>query len=145
LLSDQSHTVEELAEMLGVSVSTKSHHLSRLAEAGLVSANPEGHYYRYSIQTDFLQEMSLRILRKDGLPAIHQQQQPLTFEERVLKTFTDVDGRILAIPKQEKKFSVVLAHAFKPFGEKSQLYRSGSGRNFTTLQRRYSYFAQGDD
>jgi biotin operon repressor len=134
LLSDQSHTVEELAEMLGVSVSTKSHHLSRLAEAGLVSANPEGHYYRYSIQTDFLQEMSLRILRKDGLPAIHQQQQPLTFEERVLKTFTDVDGRILAIPKQEKKFSVVLAHAFKPF-EKN---RNCTGQEVEEILQRFN-------
>ncbi len=116
-LSDKSRTVEELAEMLGVSVSTTSHHLSRLAKAGLVSAAPEGHYYRYSIQTDFLQEMSQRILRKDVLPAIHQQQQPLSFEERVLKTFIDSEGRILAFPKQEKKFAVLLSHVFKSFAE----------------------------
>jgi predicted transcriptional regulator len=134
LLSDQSRTVEELAEMLGVSVSTTSHHLSRLAKAGLVSASPEGHYYRYSIQTDFLQDMSQRILRKDVLPSIHRQQQPLTFEERVLKTFTDADGRILAFPKQEKKFAVLLAHAFTPF-EKNRIY---TGQEVEEILQRFN-------
>jgi len=114
-LSDQPRTVEELAEMLGVSVSTTSHHLARLAKAGLVRANPEGHYFRYAIQMDLLQEMSQRILRKDVLPSIHQQKQPLTYDERVMKTFTDEEGRIIAFPKQEKKYMVLLKYVFLAF------------------------------
>ena len=42
LLAGQSYTVEQLAAMLDLGASTVSHHLGKLAEAGLVSANARG-------------------------------------------------------------------------------------------------------
>ena len=46
LLANGTRTVEEVAAVLGVSPSTASHHLAKLAKAGLVSATPDGHYFR---------------------------------------------------------------------------------------------------
>ena len=43
ILANQSGTVERLAEQLGLSEATVSHHLNRLAEIGLVSAKAEGY------------------------------------------------------------------------------------------------------
>jgi DNA-binding transcriptional ArsR family regulator len=42
--------VEQLAEILGLRPSTVSHHLARLAEAGLVSARPESYYSVYRFE-----------------------------------------------------------------------------------------------
>lgn len=44
LLAQRPYTVEQLAAMLDLRPSTVSHHLSRLTEAGLVSARAEGYY-----------------------------------------------------------------------------------------------------
>ena len=47
LLAGQSYSVEELAALLGLRPSTVSHHLAKLAEAGLVSARTESYYSVY--------------------------------------------------------------------------------------------------
>jgi len=115
ILANQPRTVEELADMLAVSSSTASHHLSRLAKAGLVSASVDGHYYYYSLQTDVLREMSQRLLNAETLPKIHEESQGGSFEEKVLANFLERDGRIRAFPVQEKKFIVLLQYALKAF------------------------------
>jgi len=115
ILANQSHTVEEIAELLMVGVSTVSHHLARLSKAGLVSARAEGHYYRYSLQTEVLHDMSQRLLREDTLPKINAESQTITFEEKVLAAFMDENGRFRAFPVQEKKFAVLLHHVIKAF------------------------------
>lgn len=115
LLAREAHTVEELAALLGLGASTTSHHLARLAEAGLVSARPEGHYYYYSLQTDVLQAMAQELLSKDTLPQLSQDVDQNAFERKVLQAFTNPDGSIKAFPTQEKKFLVVLRHALQAF------------------------------
>ena len=115
ILAESPHTVEDIADLLGVSNSTASHHLSKLTKAGLISAAPKGHYYQYSLNNEVLQEMSQRILRSDVLPTLRKDISPLSFEEKVLNTFLDSDGRITAFPKSEKKFLVIIHHVFKEF------------------------------
>ena len=44
LLAQRAYTVEQLAAALGVGASTVSHHLARLARAGLVAARSESYY-----------------------------------------------------------------------------------------------------
>ncbi len=48
-LAQKPTNVEQLAESLNLSVSTTSHHLSKLAKAGLVTARAQGHYAIYSL------------------------------------------------------------------------------------------------
>jgi len=113
VLANESHTVEELADILALSPSTTSHHLSRLSKAGLVSAKADGHYYRYCLETGVLQDLSQRLLNEETLPKIGQDSKRMTFDEKVLSTFTDAEGRITAFPRQEKKFAVLIKHVLQ--------------------------------
>ena len=115
LLARQPYTVEQIAEMLNLGVSTTSHHLARLAKAGLVSARASGHYYEYSLQTDTLQDMARRLLSAENLPGLSGQVDLDAYDRKVLKAFTDVEGRITAFPAQEKKFLVLLRHVLQDF------------------------------
>ena len=134
LLSERSYFVEEIAERLGISVSTASHHLARLSKVGLVTAAPEGHYYRYTLKPDVLHEMSQRILSQETMQGLQQQAKPLSFEEKVYHTFLDEEGRILAFPKQEKKFAVLIHYVFKVF-KPGQVY---TGKVVDEMLQRFS-------
>jgi len=115
LLASQSYTVEQLAATLCLGVSTTSHHLARLAQAGLVSAHTAGHYYNYTLQTDALQSMAQRLLATDNLQKLSADADLDAYDRKVLDTFLDAEGRIKAFPAQEKKFQVVLRYVLKAF------------------------------
>lgn len=115
LLAKQPTSVEKLAELLGLSVSTTSHHLATLAKAGLVSARTEGHYYIYSLQTETLKTMSRHLLQDENLPKLSEGLGEDAFDRKVLSNFLDTDGRIKAFPVQDKKFIVLLRHVLKSF------------------------------
>ena len=54
LLADKSYSVEELAALLGLKPQTVSHHLSRLAEAELVTSRNESYYSVYQLDKKLL-------------------------------------------------------------------------------------------
>lgn len=115
LLAKQPHTVEQLAALLKVSESTASHHLSRLASAGLVVARAQGYYNVYSLKTDVLTSMARALLREAERPAGVRDEDLNAYDQKVLDTFTTPEGRIKAFPVQEKKFLVLLRHVLKAF------------------------------
>lgn len=115
LLAQKPASVESIAQALGLSVSTTSHHLARLSKSGLVSARVDGHYNIYSLHTDTLKQLSQRLLQEDTLTHLTPLTTEDTFEQKVLRTFVDADGRIAAFPAQEKKFLVILRYVFKAF------------------------------
>ena len=115
LLAGQPSTVENLAKSLALGASTVSHHLAKLSKAGLVSARAEGHYYYYSLNVDALQEKARRLLREESLPRLSEETSGDAFEKKVFDTFLDEDGRIKAMPAQEKKYLVLLRHLSKAF------------------------------
>jgi predicted transcriptional regulator len=115
LLARRPHTVEQLGRELDISVSTVSHHLSRLADAGLVSARAESYYSVYRLNTEVLTQMARELLHhaQPDIPAASEAAD--AFERKVLTTFTTPDGRIKAFPVQEKKFLVLVRHVLKAF------------------------------
>ena len=121
LLAQRPHSVEELAALLGLSSSTASHHLARLAGAGLVAARTEGHYYFYALQTEVLKEMAQRLLREENLPRLSEGADQDAYTRKVLETFIDSQGCITAFPAQEKKFLVLLNYVVQAF-EPEQRY-----------------------
>ncbi len=115
LLAQRAYTVEHLAAMLDLGASTTSHHLSRLAQAGLVEARADGHYYLYSLNIDQLHAMAQRLLKVEGVSSLSQDVDLDAYERKVLKSFTDEEGRITAFPSQEKKLLVLLRYVVKAF------------------------------
>ena len=115
LLAQQPYPVEQLSAILGLGESTVSHHLSRLAEAGLVSAKADGHYSVYSLEPDAVSMMARRLLKTERLSELAGGVDRSGFEQKVLSSFTGPDGRFTAFPAQEKKYLVLLRHVVQEF------------------------------
>jgi predicted transcriptional regulator len=115
VLAREPHSVEQLAAVLGLGVSTTSHHLSRLSQAGLVSARTDGHYYYYSLQTEVLEKMAQRLLATENLSRLSGDADLDAYDRKVLSAFVDDNGKITALPAQEKKYQVILRYVAKAF------------------------------
>jgi predicted transcriptional regulator len=115
LLAQKPQSVEQLASTLRLGESTVSHHLSRLAEAGLVSARAQGYYSIYSLHTASLAAIAKKLLHEEALPTLALGMDADAYDRKVLATFTDANGRIKAFPAQEKKFLVILRHILGEF------------------------------
>jgi len=134
LLAQQPYTGEQLAEMLGLSASTVSHHLSMLAHVELVSARSEQYYNVYSLNVGALQSMAQRLLSRDDLPRLAEDVDRTAYDRKVLKTFVRADGTIRSFPAQEKKFQVLLRYVLDAF-EPGKRY---SEKQVNQLLSRYS-------
>ena len=119
LLAHRPHTVEELAEVLGLRPSTASHHLSKLAAAGLVSATVQGHYHLYRLDVTALEKRARALLSTvdlRGLAATGSEPEAEAvdpYERKVLSAFLDADGRLVAHPMKRKKLEVILRYALR--------------------------------
>jgi predicted transcriptional regulator len=115
LLARESYSVEQLAEILQLRPSTVSHHLSRLSDVGLVSANAESYYNIYHLETEALEEKARRLLAEETLPAMAADIDTDAYDRKVLKNFTTPDGRLKAFPAQRKKMEAILRYVLKAF------------------------------
>lgn len=115
LLSQENFTVEQLAAMLELRPSTVSHHLSRLAKAGLVSARAEGYYNLYRLETSKLESMARQLLSRESLPAVAADVDLEAYDRKVLTDFSNPDGSLKIIPAQRKKLMVILRHIVNSF------------------------------
>lgn len=118
LLAQDSYSGEALAEMLGIKPATVSHHLARLAEAGLVSSRMQGHAKLYSLRLDAMHLMANRLLAHDTLPRTAAAVDVAGYERKVLNDFlqpAESGPMLKQIPAQQKKLQVVLRHIVKDF------------------------------
>ncbi len=115
LLAHQAYTVEQLSAILGLGASTVSHHLSRLSEAGLVSATARSYYSYYHLETTRLEEMARKLLSVDNFPTVAHESPQAAYDRKVLHDFFGPDGRLKAIPAQRKKLEVILRHIAEDF------------------------------
>lgn len=123
LLAQQEYTVEQLAAILGLGPSTVSHHLTRLARAGLVSARAESYYNYYRLEKGALEETAARLLSEEALlaaavNATAQRGKAVKaddYAQRVLHNYLLPDGRLKTIPAQRKKLEVILRHIVQGF------------------------------
>jgi len=115
ILANESSTVEKLAEQLGLSEATVSHHLSRLAEIGLVSAKAESYYSIYSLHKETLEKMAKKILARETLPLLAKDVDLDAYDRRVINEFTFPDGSMKAFPAQRKKLDVLIGYVAKVF------------------------------
>lgn len=115
LLARQPYTVEQLAAMLDLGASTVSHHLSRLSEAGLVTATAQSYYNYYRLETSRVEEMARRLLSTESLPAMAGDVDASAFDRKVVNDYLLPDGQLKTIPSQRKKLLAVLRHIVQDF------------------------------
>jgi predicted transcriptional regulator len=115
LLAKEPLSVEQLAGILELHSSTVSHHLSRLAKAGLVSARAEGYYSVYRLETKALEGMAQRILSREMLPAVSAEIDLAAYDRQVLNHYMTPDGRLKDFPMQQKKLEAVLRYVVQVF------------------------------
>jgi predicted transcriptional regulator len=113
LLMREPLSGDQLAAMLNLAPSTISHHLSRLAEAGIVEARVEGPYSVYRLRPRAFDHLERRLL--DALPIAAESADLDAFDRGVLDAFIDPHGRLRSIPAQLKKRQVVLRHIVRKF------------------------------
>ncbi len=117
LLAQQDLSVEQIAEMLSISPSTASHHLSRLSKAGLVSARAESYYNIYQLNASKLETLSKDLLAPERLPTIISEVDMDAYDQKVVKNFTNPDGSLKGIPGQLKKMRAILLYILPAFEE----------------------------
>lgn len=115
LLAQKAYSVEQLAALLGLRPSTISHHLSFLAQAGLVSARAESYYNVYSLEPGALEATARRILAAQELPAQAAGVDATAYVNKVVANYSLPDGRLKTIPTQRKKLEAILNHIARSF------------------------------
>ena len=115
LLAENEASVEELATLLDISASTVSHHLSKLAEIGLVSARAEGYYSVYRLETEALDSMARRLLQEETLPEVAKDLDRKAYDRKVLKDYLREDGTIEQLPTNRRKLNVILGYIVEHF------------------------------
>ncbi len=120
LLANQPSSVEELAGLLKLSPSTVSHHLAKLAEAGLVSARAESYYNIYRLERGALELAARRLMARDAVPnparsLDYEAAQSGAYQRKVLRDMLLEDGRLKVIPAQRKKREIVLRYILQAF------------------------------
>jgi predicted transcriptional regulator len=115
LLARQGYSVEELAALLDLKPPTISHHLSRLSEAGLVTARAEGYYSIYQLDKEALEAAARGLFSNEQMTSAARDVDLDTYDRKVLANFSLPDGRLREIPAQRRKLEVILRHIVKAF------------------------------
>lgn len=111
-LAERPFSGRELSERLGLTPPTISHHMARLADAGLVRVSAQGQRRDYSLDLAALQTLGRGGEQGETSPPTHgSEASPASAADRerakVLRDFF-VDGRLKQIPAQRRKRVVVL-------------------------------------
>ena len=115
LLAEKSYSVEELAALLKLKPSTVSHHLSKLAEAELVSSHAESYYSVYELDKKMLEEKSRTMLSQTELSTVTAEVDADAYDNKVIKDYSRRDGSLKILPSQRKKLEAILRHVVKAF------------------------------
>lgn len=115
-IAERPLTGKDLAERLDLTPPTISHHMRKLTDAGIVTAESDAQKQIYSLNTDLLLA-SRRVPTEDGrnLPPIADaESEEDAFRSKVIRDFFDGE-RLKSIPAQRKRRVVVLQHLVQRF------------------------------
>ncbi len=115
LLAQQPYSVEELAALLDLKPSTVSHHLSKLAQIGLVSARTESYYNVYQLDEKALQSKSQNLFSQENPAASVVDVNANAYDQKVIADYSRKDGSLKTIPAQRKKLEAVLRYVVQAF------------------------------
>lgn len=117
LVAAREHSVQELATLMALKEPTVSHHLAMLRTAGLVRLRRDGNTHWYALDQKTLSQLSRAILAREQLAALAGTQTQATGEDRVVRNYLTLDGRLKAFPATRKKRRPILAWLARQFDE----------------------------
>jgi DNA-binding HxlR family transcriptional regulator len=132
LLAQKPYSVEELAALLNLKPSTVSHHLSKLGEAGLVSARAVSYYNVYQLEEAALQKIHL-LFPSEDLASAAADVDADAYDRKVIADYSRPDGSLKTIPGQRKKLEAILRHIVGSF-------ETGKRYNEKEVNERLSHF-----
>ena len=106
LIRQRARHGEELAAILRTSPATVSHHLTKLAEAGLVRAERDQYTQDYRLAGDLYGQTLAELITLSS-PSQSDDLRPDAYRDKVLKAFMN-NGRLRHIPAQRKKRRVII-------------------------------------
>ena len=115
LLAEKSYSVEELAELLKLKPSTVSHHLSKLAEAELVTSHAESYYSVYQLDQKVLEQKSSSMFSQTELSNVAAEVDADAYDNKVVRDYSKRDGSLKTLPSQRKKLEAILRHVVQSF------------------------------
>ncbi|MCA9929083.1 MAG: metalloregulator ArsR/SmtB family transcription factor [Anaerolineales bacterium] len=113
LMQQKPRHGEELAAILNLKPATVSHHLSKLAEAGLLTARKDQYYQMYAVVSELLTKPLGDVIRLSQ-PGLANNIEKDAYRQKVMKTFMR-RGQLTRIPAQLKKRQVILEEIVKSF------------------------------
>lgn len=115
LLAEKPYSVEELAALVQLKPQTVVHHLSKLAEAELVTSRGESYYTMYQLNKKILEEKSRSMFSPSELSTVAANVDANAYDKKVLKDYAKRDGSLKTLPAQRKKLEAILRHVVKAF------------------------------
>lgn len=149
LLADGERSGQDLAEKLGVTPATVTHHAAKLREAGLMNERRDKNTIFFSLNRDFIHDGARAaeqlIFRKtEGGENRLNEEEANRVRESVLKNFFAADGRLKSIPAQLKKKLIVLEYLVsklengRKYGEKEiNEFIRNFHEDFATIRREF--------
>lgn len=110
LLERRPHYGEELAEFLGLTPATISHHLKQLRNAGLVDSRREPPYVLFHLVDGALAHAANALL-DPGLAGRLRLADETELSARILRRHVDEDGRLSELPSSRRARAAVLRWA----------------------------------
>ena len=106
LIQQKPRHGEELAAILNLKPATVSHHLSKLAEAGLLVSSKDQYYQMFSLVGDMLKKPLGDVIRLPQ-PSLTAEVETDAYRQKVINAFFK-RGRLVRLPAQLKKLQVIL-------------------------------------
>lgn len=150
LLAEGELNGQVLAEKIGVTPATITHHAAKLREASLIKERRDKNTIYFSLNHYFIknsatatENLIYQRVRPDGVPERLEEEDQRT-RDAVLNHFFTSDGKLKSIPAQLKKKLIVLTHMVSRL-EKGRKYTEkeinefilGYHEDFATLRREF--------
>jgi predicted transcriptional regulator len=119
-LLEKPQYLEEIAQRLGLAVSTVSFHMKKLECAGLIRKEKEQYYVVFHINEKVFEKTLKEIISFENSYKTLQDDRIRSYRQKVISTYF-LGGKLLRIPSQYKKRLIVLEEIMKIF-EKNRIY-----------------------
>ncbi|KOP64801.1 ArsR family transcriptional regulator [Bacillus sp. FJAT-18019] len=150
LLAEGELSGQELAEKIGVTPATITHHAAKLREASLIQERRDKNTIYFSLNDYFIKHSAAATEKliyhrvRQGEDSEHMQDNNLKLKTSVLNNFFTKDGKLKSIPAQLKKKLIVLTHMVsqlevgRKYSEKEiNEFIKGYHEDFATIRREF--------